>query len=283
MRKGPVSSRVALLLRSAEGKPFFASISQYSRSLPQCRVVTIILVCFLWSSRQSAPNLLTCLPTAHPTCSPWAYFPCGGGTHDSSRASKPGEGRGGGRRGISWRGRQRARGVLACPGGGFLGSKFLVALEESGPSVLAYPGGGFLGQVSCLPWRRLWCEVLLAREEDGPSVLACPGGGGRRDLVKISVGFLLAREEAWRADGGRVLLALEQSGPVRPAGPGRGTWGMSCLPWRKAARASWLAREETGGPSQLVLFQGRQGRGWGRLWCLAGFVLEKGYETRKRI
>ena len=28
MRKGPVSSRVALLLRSAEGKPFFASISQ---------------------------------------------------------------------------------------------------------------------------------------------------------------------------------------------------------------------------------------------------------------
>lgn len=27
MRKGPVSSRVALLLRSAEGKPFFASIS----------------------------------------------------------------------------------------------------------------------------------------------------------------------------------------------------------------------------------------------------------------
>ena len=34
MRKGPVSSRVALLLRSAEGKPFFASISQYIRVVP---------------------------------------------------------------------------------------------------------------------------------------------------------------------------------------------------------------------------------------------------------
>jgi hypothetical protein len=31
VRKGPVSSRVALLLRSAEGQPSFASISQYMR------------------------------------------------------------------------------------------------------------------------------------------------------------------------------------------------------------------------------------------------------------
>lgn len=33
VRKGPVSSRVALLLRSAEGKPYFASISSITRHL----------------------------------------------------------------------------------------------------------------------------------------------------------------------------------------------------------------------------------------------------------
>ena len=37
VRKGPVSSRVALLLRSAEGKPFFASISQSRRRLARRR------------------------------------------------------------------------------------------------------------------------------------------------------------------------------------------------------------------------------------------------------
>ncbi len=37
VRKGPVSRRVALLLRSAEGKPFFAPISQAAAAAPRAR------------------------------------------------------------------------------------------------------------------------------------------------------------------------------------------------------------------------------------------------------
>ena len=36
VRKGPVSSRVALLLRSAEGKPYFASISSILKYYEYC-------------------------------------------------------------------------------------------------------------------------------------------------------------------------------------------------------------------------------------------------------
>jgi hypothetical protein len=38
VRKGPVSSRVALLLRSAEGKPYFASISSVASHSPRQRM-----------------------------------------------------------------------------------------------------------------------------------------------------------------------------------------------------------------------------------------------------
>ena len=210
MRKGPVSSRVALLLRSAEGKPFFASISQYSRSLPQCRVVTIIL-CFVPSGAldKSAYSAATYLPV--PTCLPTVPARLGRVFRaEGVPTTLPGQ---------ASRGRAEAAGGEASRGGGG-GARAgcLPALEERflGPSscfpwrrflvvALACPGGKWtersclpwrrvLGLGSCWPWRRVWsarsclpgrrfgCEALPALEEDGPSVFACPGGEEGREL-----------------------------------------------------------------------------------------------------
>ena len=147
--------------------------------------------------------LPTALPTAPSASAPWAHYPCGGGTHVSSRASKPGEGRGG------------AEGTHPSRGGGARAGS-LLALEEDGPSVLACPGGKWSvhsclpgrrveGCESCLPGRKVVRASLLAREESGPCVLACPGGK--------SGCYVLCSCLPWRKVVRASLLALEESGP----------------------------------------------------------------------
>jgi hypothetical protein len=264
VRKGPVSSRVALLLRSAEGKPFFASISQYSRSLPQCRVVTNWYPAgSLQRQRPYPPARLGRIfraegvPTSLPGQASRGRAEAAGRRRISSRA---GGARGGAR--LPWR-KRRARRLGRLPGRKILVMS-LLALEEDGPSVLACPGGGFGGAVlacpgggwperPCLPWRRVWGAVL-----------ACPGGGW---LERPCLPWRRVWGASLACPGGgfgvRFLLALEEEGLCVLACPGEGSLGESgskpCLPWRRVARASLLARDESFGRSYLALFQGKHG------------------------
>jgi hypothetical protein len=156
-------------------------------------------------------------------------------------------------------------GRSSCLPGRKMDRAFLLALEEGSwvRFLLALEEG--LGSArSCLPGRRFGCEALPALEEDGPSVFACPGGEEGRDLGRLLVGLLLAREEGWCADGGRVLLALEESGLCALACLGGGTGGMSCLPGRRLGVPAGLSSSRVG----------RVGDGVGcGAWCLEGFVL----------
>jgi len=230
-----------LLLRSAEGKPFFASISQYSRSLPQCRVVTTLFcssVFFLFFLFYFYFIFLA-VPSALCACWPWADFPCGGGTHVSSRASKPGQGRGGGEEGIvdaggSARARAVAHGVLGCPVGEWSERPCLPCrrggkgLGENQSRALACPGGGWC-VCPCLPGRRDWGKGL-----------ACP-------VAKGSVRPCLPWRKRW--DGEDLVLAC----PV-----GRGS-ECSCLPGRRVlARAAWSSSSRLPGQARGVCLP------WGR-------------------
>jgi hypothetical protein len=203
VRKGPVSSRVALLLRSAEGKPSFASISQY-RSAAAVRGMVLFFFAFFVVRRLQCQRVLGRVIRAEGV--PWAT---------------PGQAG-------PVRGRRRRAERAVCRGGGQrapAGSKTrLPALEEvfvpGFYGWLACPGGKW--SVRCLPWRRSAYPTAVLRR------LACPGEGWsvrclpwrRFSAPKSCVG----------------LPALEESGPCA-ACLGRGLLRLSpmqaCLPWKR--------------------------------------------------
>ena len=166
----------------------------------------------------------------------------------------------------------------------FLGPKFLLPLEEILGRSSCLPGRkmdrAFLLALEEGSWVRfllaleegLECEVLLAREEVWLRGLARPGGRwpeclclpGRRGGEGL--GETLGRVVAcpggrvvcgwwpclacpggeWCADGGRVLLALEESGLCALACLGGGTGGMSCLPGRRLGVPAGLSSSRVG-------------------------------------
>ena len=181
MRKGPVSSRVALLLRSAEGKPFFASISQYSRS---------------YRSAGLSPTSTCPLPSA-------SYSAFYNAPYSAPYSAQ----------------RQRALGALSVrrgyprlfqgkqAGGGPRrreGGRIPLAAAARARGVLACPGGEW-SERPCLPGRRVVRASLLAREENLGAMfcdgLACPGGKwSERSCLpgrKVVRASLLAREASW--------------------------------------------------------------------------------------
>jgi hypothetical protein len=234
-----------LLLRSAEGKPFFASISQYSRSYRSAGLSptsTCPLPSASYSAFYNAPysaqrqRALGALSVRRGYPRLFQGKQAGGGPRrrEGGRIPLAAAARARGPC-LPWRRVVRASllareenlgamfcHVLACPGGKWserpcLPGRRILAMFCDG---LACPGGKW-SERSCLPGRKVVRAFLLALEESGPCVLACPGG----EL------------------GVRVLLALEEDGPCVLACPGGESW--SKLPIffpRQIGAIRWLGR-----------------------------------------
>jgi hypothetical protein len=229
VRKGPVSSRVALLLRSAEGKPFFASISQYIRVTPLAHAMQ---------------GMTTPTRRALAACSGLYFAPLG--VLPYQRAPTPAEG-------VPWAlPGQARRGMAARRGGG----------RSAAGRRMRYLEQALRPRSACLPWRTavlgaIGLPALEKRGHLGPSSrwsaclpwrrgLACPGGEGLSPTARSDgwlAGWLACpgEEEGWWWPCPMVALPALEEGSCLPRRKGahhhdgqasRWLACLACLPWR---------------------------------------------------